>query len=256
MIMNSIFKQDNKINEENNDSPNLLKTLTEKVFTNDEDFKGPDIVIPYGYTKISSFVFSNKENIFSIKLPDGITVLRSHAFNNCKQLRRINIPNSVLVIDDSVFKGCKSLKSIVIPENVKKIYSNTFYGCDSLEEIILPKGLTEIVYQAFAYCCNLKEITIPVGVNRIDSDAFTGCVSLQNIFVDDENTTFTDIDGVLYNKSLTKLIKYPDGRTQSNFTVPVSVIEIDHKAFSGCRYVTSICFPSCKSNRKIKSKIS
>lgn len=54
------------------------------------------------------------------------------------------------------------------------------------------------------------------------------------------NEHYTSVDGVLYNKSITKLIKYPAGKTSIEFEIPDSVCEIEDDAFSDCVYIERI----------------
>ena len=176
----------------------IKELIPEKIFTNEEKLIGPDIVIPDGYTQISSYVFNGRKDIVNVKLPDSITIIRRLAFCNCINLEQINIPDSVLEIHEAVFKGCESL----------------------------------------------SEIKIPAGVISIDGSVFNGCTSLQNIYVDADNTLYADVDGVLYNKNKTKLLRYPEGKSQSTFVVPVTVREIAYNAFKGCDHIKSLHFPA------------
>lgn len=59
----------------------------------------------------------------------------------------------------------------------------------------------------------LTKITIGKNVSEIDIWAFTSCSKLQAFEVDPENQYFTSIDGVLYNKDVTEIIAYPNGKT-------------------------------------------
>ncbi len=55
----------------------------------------------------------------------------------------------------------------------------------------------------------LETITIGKDVQEIDGKALYSCWNLRNIYVDEENEFYCDIDGVLYNKDKTELICYP-----------------------------------------------
>ena len=121
---------------------------------------------------------------------------------------------------------------IEIPENidgkpVKVIGDNAFYQHTNAISISLPETLTEIQGSAFYRCYALKSINIPKNVERIDDQAFFRCSSLENIFVDNANTYFADIDGVLYSKDIIELIAYPEGKSDKSFTVPASVRKIN-----------------------------
>ena len=63
----------------------------------------------------------------------------------------------------------------------------------------------------FAFNCDgqLQTIYIGAGVTEIDEKAFYSCWALQRIIVDENNPSYCDIDGVLYNKDKTEIICYP-----------------------------------------------
>jgi hypothetical protein len=104
--------------------------------------------------------------------------------------------------------------------------------------------VTAIVYGAFSNCTSLTSVTIPSSVISIDIDAsnllFSGCINLTNITVDSRNPVYASIDGVLFDKNIQTVIKYPAGKTVSTYTIPSSVTTIMSNAFVGSRSLTSI----------------
>ena len=100
-----------------------------------------------------------------------------------------------------------------------------------ITSVQLPDGLTSIGEYAFYYCISLESITIPAGVTNIGECAFLVCNALESINVAAENEHFSDIDGVLFNKSKTILLQYPEGKTEESYTVPDGVTEIGEGAF-------------------------
>lgn len=79
-----------------------------------------------------------------------------------------------------------------------------------IPETIRGHKVTEIRSGAFKDCDNITSITIPDTVKLIGSDAFEDCDNLVFVMVNDNNEYFSSVDGVLYNKSRTKLLYYPD----------------------------------------------
>ncbi|GAB1360358.1 hypothetical protein MASR1M31_22350 [Porphyromonadaceae bacterium] len=53
---------------------------------------------------------------------------------------------------------------------------------------------------------------IPASVISINSSTFENCDELSNISVSISNTYFCSEAGVLYNKTKTTLVKYPQGK--------------------------------------------
>ncbi len=62
--------------------------------------------------------------------------------------------------------------------------------------------------------------------------------------MDPLNTFYSSVDGVLFNKSQTTLLQYPDGKVRSDYTVPNSVISIGYSAFAYCTNLTSVTIPN------------
>ncbi len=89
----------------------------------------------------------------------------------------------------------------------------------------------------------LSNVTVGEKINRWYSfDAFEDCYSLEEFVVDPSNRIFSSIDGVLFNKTATKLVKYPCAR-QGAYTVPSSVTTISTHAFHQCRLLTELTIP-------------
>src|SRR5437764_764415 len=99
-----------------------------------------------------------------------------------------------------------------------------------------PVGI--ILNSAFSGCTNLRSVTIPSSVNNIQSPVFSGCTSLTNLSVDAANSTFSSLDGVVFNKAQTTLIIFPPGR--GSYVIPNSVTSIGPQAFSGCTNLTNV----------------
>ena len=124
-----------------------------------------------------------------------------------------------------MFAYCTSLVSITIPNSVTFIGNAAFYECSVLIAFSIPDNVTTIGDRVFYSCDVLTNVTIGKGVTSIGDRVFYECVSLTAINVDPENPNYTSIDGVLYNKNVTKLIAYPGGLSGS-FIIPDGVTEI------------------------------
>ena len=202
-----------------------------------------EVEIPDTVTEIGSYAFHNFLELKKINIPNSVTRIGQDAFNYCINLTSITIPNSVTSIGDSAFSFCSNLTSITIPESVTSIENYAFDFCDSLTNITIPNSVTSIGESAFRGCRSLTNITIPEGVTSIGNIAFESCSSLTNINVSDNNKNYSSIDGVLFNKDKTEIIKYPEGKESKNYKIPNSVTSIGDGAFSWCNSLTSITIP-------------
>ena len=137
--------------------------------------------------------------------------------------------------------GVSSFREIEI-DGVVQPSVNYQYTFDTTGEHIVKytlKDPTSIGDYAFNYCSGLTSIEIPNSVTSIGNYAFSLCGLLTEINVDENNTVYSSIDGVLFNKSQTELIQYPEGK-QGSYTIPNSVTSIGDWAFYKCSSLTSV----------------
>ena len=120
------------------------------------------------------------------------------------------------------------IKSIIIENGVTSIATDAFWGCSALESLILGSTVQEIGEYAF-FGSALKEITIPASVRSV-ADSALNTATLQNIYVESGNSTYCDVDGVLFTKNKDTLILFPQGRTGS-YSVPSTVRTLAQAAF-------------------------
>ena len=141
----------------------------------------------------------------------------------------------------------KSTEEIyVIREGVTEI-PEAFADCSKVTSIVIPDSVTSIGAYAFRYCTGLTNIVIPDSVTNIGDGAFEGCIGLTSISVDPNNLNFSSLEGILYDKEKTKIIKVPCGNT-GDFVIPNSVISIASYSFSYCTGLTSIVIPNSVTN--------
>ena len=124
------------------------------------------------------------------------------------------IPEGVKHIGVYAFKWCDKITSIVIPKSVTCIGGHAFVGCDSLASIVIPKSVTSIGDSAFYNCSSLTSVTIGNSVESIGESAFEDCSSLVSINVATDNSHYCSVDGVLFNKDRTTIIRYPQGKSE------------------------------------------
>ncbi len=167
-----------------------------------------------------------------------VTKIGGYAFYECGSLTGIILPDSITTISSGSFNRCSSLTSIIIPYGVTAIYGNTFDFCTSLTSVTIPNSVTSIGWCAFQGCDGLTNITIPDSVTYIDIQAFSGCDKLVDINVSENSSSYSSIDGVLYNKDKTMLILYPVGKTDTAYDIPEGVTTIGTWAFGDSQLIT------------------
>jgi len=142
-----------------------------------------------------------------------------------------------------VFGRNNNIISVVIPDTVTYLGYGTFYECTNLELVITPNNVTAIYPSAFSGCGKLTDITIR-NAGYVDSEAFRSCFALLAINVSASSVTCSSLNGVLFDKSKTRLIAYPAGKSETTYTIPNTVTSIGSWAFDSSANLTSIIVPS------------
>ncbi|MDD6645728.1 MAG: leucine-rich repeat protein [Oscillospiraceae bacterium] len=132
------------------------------------------------------------------------------------------------------------INKVVIENGVTNIGAWAFYGFTSLTDVTIPDSVTSIGDFAFSSCTSLTGVTIPNSVTSIGDSAFSGCKCLTKIEVDENNKTYSSLNGNLYDKSQTELIQYAVGKEDISFKIPDSVTSIGNWAFSHCTSLTGV----------------
>lgn len=223
------------------------------------------IKLPPTLSRIKECTFLNCSALQRVGLPKSLTSIADCAFHMCTSLRSVEFPQSLSYIGASAFDGCTSLSSIAIPESVNYIGKNAFAHCSALTYIKFGQQNLENISTAFVDCKNVTHIetapsvrsigkniftefaklctvTLEAGITFIDTSTFSSCRKLEAILVAADNKAFAAIDGVLYSKDMTTIIRCPAAK-KGAVTIPDSVITIADNAFKDCTNLSSIVIP-------------
>ncbi|MBP1536298.1 MAG: leucine-rich repeat protein [Ruminococcus sp.] len=217
--------------------------------------KGTDVVLP---AKIGGFdvygidcnAFSDAKTVKSIKVPATFIYGLEIYAATLESIEVDSNNESLSSVDGIVYdKEKKNLlfcpqgkTSVKVPDGVQTIGESSFYWCKNLKSVSLPDSLKTIGSGAFESCESLASVIIPKGVTEIGEYAFMNCKALESINVDSANKNYTSVDGVLFNKDKTVLIKCPAKKT--SVTIPATVNTIKYYAFGDCAELKALNFPA------------
>lgn len=228
---------------------------TVEVSKNNDKYYSGNLVIPsqvtkygqtYKVTRIGQNAFYGCKKLYSVTIPETVDSINSGAFVCCSAISEIKVDNNSPYFQskDGVLFD-KALTKLLHFPNAK---SGNYRIPDGvpITTITLPESLKHLDSGAFTGCDRLKSIFIPKNVEYIgDKTAIGDCTSLERIEVDPENQYYTSIDGILYDKSLTKVLKCPPLIQDLEWiTLPSTITYICASAFYANKSLARIVIPS------------
>ena len=242
------------------------------------------VIIPESITEIKPGLFY-KSGIENIQFHNNLRKIQRSAFNGSR-IRTLILPESIKEIDHSAFYLCGLLESVVINASLSKIDTAVFASCVNLKHIEMPDCINTIEYKAFQDCRSLVNIQLPASLENLGDYAFNSCLALESVTLPDQlktwglssfdrcpnlkdfiinpsNEYLSVFNGVVYNKEQSLLIRYPETKKETAFTIPTTVRKIDHAAFSGNTSLSEVtlspvletigeyAFKQCKNIQKI-----
>jgi len=202
------------------------------------------VTLPSGVLSIGENAFKRCRKLTNISLPAGLLSIEKSGFEQCDSLTTVVLPASVGSLGDEVFYSCDDLTSVNIPAGVPIIGDYAFADCVELESLTLPEGVTTLGEEAFSACYKLPSINIPASVNSIGAGAFYDCELMESIDVDPLNPIFASVDGVLFSKDLTTLLRVPCGRPGPSYTIPFGTQHLAFYSFEYCVNLSGIIIPN------------
>lgn len=173
-------------------------------------------------------------------ISDKVTSIPTHAFYHIA-LDELRVPASVTYIAKEAFNYCETPKiTFLSPEEDEesktlRLEVDAFYYANKLETITLPA-------REFA----IWDSTTDSAVQDPDFNlqVFRGCSALTNILVDNANTKYQSIKGMLCTKGSDATLLYCPNDRSDTITIPTGIVNIGKRAFSGCRNITKVIIPN------------
>ena len=89
----------------------------------------------------------------------------------------------------------------------------------------------------------VETLVLGPGVTGFGNGALADCGELRAITAAEDNPYLVSVDGVLFSRDMTVLVRYPPARSGSSYSVPESVTAIGDDGFGGCRELREISLP-------------
>jgi hypothetical protein len=202
------------------------------------------------YSSVSNVLFDANQTtliqypafgVRSYAIPDSVTNVADGAFFYAT-LTNLTFGTKVQRIGSSALYGCSYVLKLTLDPNLVTIGDSAFVALN-LTSITLPASVTSIGDYAFQECENMPAITIPAMVTNFGSCVFQSCFDLTNILVDPQNPSFSSVGGVMFDKTRTTLVEYPEGTKGAAYTISNGVTRIGNGAFVICQNLTNIVIP-------------
>ena len=245
---------------------------------NDDLFAGSllsVIIFPDSVQEVQSSVVSGCDNLVRVHIGASVSSIGSSLFYGCPNLEELTVsednsvytsvdgilydkdvtevilcpdgvsgdivlPDTVRVVGDSAFADCTATVSVSLPDGLVSVGDYAFEDCTSLVTVEVPDSVTSIGRCAFDDS-SITEFRVPSGVTDMTGVLYD-CGSLESITVSEGNTAFTVVDGVLYSKDLSTLIRVPQA-FEGELRIPDGVVACDVDALYGCSRMTSLIIP-------------
>lgn len=218
--------------------------------------------VPDGVTTVARYAFYSS-SLSELFIPETVTVIEGYALEGCGALTVYCAAsekpsgwdenwNKISVQSDTV---CRVVWGYVAQEATGSQGLEFWLGEDDTyivggigectdTHVVIPSTYNGKPVTAFGediyWGETMTSIEIPEGIVYMGPAPFLGSDSLTNIIVAESNPYYASVDGNLYNKAKTQLLRYATGKAATEFTVPSSVTIIGAYAVYGAQNLTSV----------------
>lgn len=219
--------------------PASLKSIGTRAFKTCINFYG-ELTIPTSVISIEESAFE-ESGVKKVIFNASINEISKKTFKDCGMLEAVVFPQTLVSIGDSSFFRCSDLMEFIFPNSLRTIGVRAFYDC-WIGFLQFNEGLESIGEEAF-YSCQISDFyAIPTTLSNIEKGAFRK-THINYFVVREGNQNYSSLNGVLFNKDFTELIKHPYYEIDE-YEIPESVKIISPYAFEECDQILQVIIPS------------
>ena len=218
-----------------------------------------EFTVPNGVTTIAPNAFQGCSKLTKLTVPGFVTEIQKEAFKSCSGLEEIDLTEEgqPLTICESAFYSCSKLTAVTLPRRLVKMEANAFGYTSKLTKVIVNaagiaeeeggKRTVDFAPNAFGNIPSSSTAQTLFYVTQVELGAevpefeITGVFGqkIESVKVHEANPNYTAIDGVLFDKAVTKVVYYPTDR-EGDYTLPETIVEIGDRVFQGKTGLTGI----------------
>ena len=126
-------------------------------------------------------------------------------------------------------------REVTVPDGIEKLEAEAFEQ-SGVTKVILPESLKEIGHHCFYMCSQLREITLPASLTGLEkaTQAF-GDNSALEAFSVAPGGHYIAVDGVLFSADGKTLVCYPDGKKDTEYSIPEGTVMLAGSSFGSPR---------------------
>lgn len=171
--------------------------------------------------QIASNGLCGNESVEKYILPEGITTIGQHALSQNTNLKEISFPSTLKSVQFGAISYDNALEVVNFPEGLETIEGCVLYTCYGLTDVYIPSTVTSITENMFC----------------------SSSYSLEEFHVDDNNDSYCSVNGVIFTKDMTKLVRYPLNKAETVYEIPTTVTEIAPSAFDTVKVLEKLEIP-------------
>ena len=219
------------------------------------------ITIPEGVKSIESCAFGDSA-VKTINIPSTVTNIKNNAFVRSHDLMNINVSSAnktYATVNGALLNKAKTVlynvpnaravSTYSVPSGVQRIAQYAIWECQKLKTVTLPDSVKTLDDYAIYNCPALETVNFGAGfeTGRGIGDSYTyvaikECDKLSAFNFSSANKKFSSVDGVVYNKNKTELLKFP--LNKSKLTIPSTVTKIKEYAVGYTKSLASVYIPN------------